>query len=136
MFVSGSDDKSLIIWSKLLESAIYSPRHVLTGHTEAIAGIIKMNNSEIISGDYIGDLMMWDIDQGVCTRHISLLCYGILQMKQHLGEIAVSYKEKVSIWGQIITGKLPSSNLVLLMGSQLNSSQGIYYLEEEDLKVN
>ena len=30
-----------------------------------------MSNSEIISGDYWGDLMMWDIDQGICTRHLA-----------------------------------------------------------------
>ena len=134
VFVSGSDDKSLIIWNKLLESAIYSPRHVLTRHTEAIAGIIKMNNSEIISGDYIGDLMIRDIDQGVCTRHISLLGYGILQMKQHLGEIAVSYKEKVSVWGAVNNWEAPINQFSACDGFSIEFLSGDILLRGGGLK--
>ena len=55
VFVSGSWDDSLIMWSKLPGSNIYSPRHVLKGHNLPIRGIIKINNSEIVSGDYNGD---------------------------------------------------------------------------------
>ena len=43
--------------------------------------------------------MIWNIDQGVCTRHIPRVHYGILQMKQYMGEVAVSYKGNVIIWG-------------------------------------
>ena len=99
VFVSGSWVDSLIIWNKLPGSNIYSPRHVLTGHKSQIREIIKTNNSEIVSGDYNGALMIWNIDQGVCTRHIPRMHYGILQMKQYMGEVAVSYKGNVIIWG-------------------------------------
>ena len=55
VFVSGSEDKSLIIWSKLPGSNIYS-QQVLKGHKLQIRGIIRINNSEIISGEFVGDL--------------------------------------------------------------------------------
>ena len=51
VFVSGSWDNSLIIWSKSTpESSTYSHREVLTGHKSAIFGIIRLNNREIVSG--------------------------------------------------------------------------------------
>ena len=51
--VSGSYDKSLIIWSKLPgSSSTYSHKQVLTGHTSGIRGIIRINNREIISGEF------------------------------------------------------------------------------------
>ena len=103
VFVSGSDDKSLIIWSKSTpESSIYSPRQV-TGHKSAIFGIIRINNREIASGEVDGDLMMWNIDQGLCIRHIPRLSgFGdnLTQMKQHMrGDVVVSYYDKVRVWG-------------------------------------
>ena len=103
VFVSGSWDNSLIIWSKsTAESSIYSLRHVLTGHKSHIKGIIRLNNRVIVSGEYDGDLMMWNIDQGLCFRHIpdvSGFDY-LLQMKQHIGgDVVISYGDEVKVWG-------------------------------------
>ena len=98
VFVSGSWNESLIIWSKLPGSNIYS-QQVLTGHKSRIRGIIRINNAEIISGEFGGDLRIWNIDQGICTRHIPRMGYDNLQMKQYMGEVAVSYDKKVIIWG-------------------------------------
>ena len=103
VFVSGSYDKSLIIWSKSTpESSIYSHRQTLRGHTSDIEEIIRLNNTEIISGEMYGDLRMWDIDQGLCIRHISReRGFGFLiQMKQHFGgDVAISYRREVKVWG-------------------------------------
>ena len=102
-FVSGSLDYSLIIWSKSTpESSTYSHKQTLTGHKSAIFGIIRLNNREIISGEFNGDLMMWNIDQGLCIRQIpSFSGYDSLtQMKQHMrGDVVVSFRDKVKVWG-------------------------------------
>ena len=74
VLVSGSVDKSLIIWSlSTPESATYSlrqtltghksrqtltghkSRQTLTGHKSSIGGIIRLSNTEIVSGDKDGD---------------------------------------------------------------------------------
>ena len=96
IFVSGSDDKLLIVWSKSRpESSTYSHRQRLTGHKSWIRGIIRLNNREIVSGEWKGDLMIWNIDQGRCIRHIPRIRgYGdsLTQMKQHMrGDIVVGY---------------------------------------------
>ena len=103
VLVSGSYDNSLIIWSELTpESAIYSHSQTLTGHKSMIGGIIRLNNREIISGEYYGDLMMWNIDQGLCIRHIpNISGFDLLwQMKQHIGgDVVVNYEDEVKVWG-------------------------------------
>ena len=104
VLVSGSWDRSLIIWSKSTsKSSIYSHRQVLRGHKSDIKGILRLNNREIVSGEFNGDLMTWNIDQGLCLRHIPCLsgfCDHLIQMKQHMRRDAVvSYNEKVRVWG-------------------------------------
>ena len=99
VFVSGSDDKSLIIWSKQPESYIYSHRH-LTGHKSKIKGIIRINNREIISGGWNGDLNIWNIDQGRCIRYIFCVSNILTQMKQYMErDIVVNYYDEINIWG-------------------------------------
>ena len=103
MLVSGSHDKSLIIWSKSTpESSTYTHRQTLTGHKSEIAGIIRLNNREIVSGEWGGDLMMWNIDQGLCIRKIPCLSGGfefLIQMKQQIGgDAVISYNDKVKVW--------------------------------------
>ena len=108
---SASHDKSLIIWSKLTgSSSTYSQRQVLTGHKSGIFGIIRINNREIISGEWRGDLRIWNIDQDDCIRHIpSLDVYSFLyQMKQYIGgDVAISYNEKVFVLGAVNNWEAP-----------------------------
>ena len=102
VLVSGSGDKSLIIWSKSPESSTYSHRQTLTGHKSWIRGIIRINNTEIVSGEYDGDFRIWNIDQGLCIRQIpSVRFFDTLnQMKQHIGgDVVVSYWAQVKVYG-------------------------------------
>ena len=98
VFVSGSEEKSLIIWSKSTpESSTYSLIQELTGHKSDIRGIIRLNNTEIVSGELDGDLMIWNIDQGFCIRHIPSV-NGLWQMKQHIGgDVVVSCRRLVKV---------------------------------------
>ena len=97
--VSGRPDFSLIIWAKLSGSPLYSLRDMLIGHTSEIRGIVKINNAEIISGEWNGDLRIWDLPSGLCTRHIPKDKY-IYEMKPlHEGEVAVDYLHRVKVWG-------------------------------------
>ena len=106
--VSGSDDHSLIIWSKLPgSSSTYSPRQ-LTGHTSSIKGIIRISKENIISGEYKGYLRIWNINEGVCIRHIPYMGNCLTQMKQHHeGEVALGYDKKVLVWGAVNNWKGP-----------------------------
>ena len=105
VIVSGSNDKSLIIWSKSTpESSTYSPRQRLKGHTSIIKGIVRMSNTEIMSGDNCGNLKIWDIDQGLCTKHIPSegldSSYQISQMKKSKwDDVVVSHPNIVKKWG-------------------------------------
>ena len=104
IFVSGSYDKSLIIWHKQPESSTYSPNPKLTGHTSFIIGIVKINNTEIASGGGNGELRIWNIDQGSCTHHIpnasSKVSDRIYHMKQGIeGEVVIGHPYKVKKWG-------------------------------------
>ena len=107
IFVSGSKDNSLFIWNKYelpgsSSTSTYSHR-VLTRLKSGIRGIIRIKKREIISGDFEGDLRIWDIVEGVCTKHIipsgGWVPSYIYQMKQHMGEVAVNYDRAIKVWG-------------------------------------
>ena len=63
-------------------------------------GIIRLNNKEIISGEVTEDLMMWNIDQGLCIRQIPHVGDGyLIQIKQHIGgDVVGNYEDKVKVW--------------------------------------
>ena len=115
VFVSGSADKSLIIWSKSTPNpTIYSLKLILTGHKSHIRGIIRINDIEIVSGEYYGDLSIWNIDQGLCVRHIPCVGNHLIQMTQHMGGDVVvnyrnmfSYRNIISVWGAYNNWEIP-----------------------------
>ena len=140
VLVSGSGDKSLIIWSKLPECTTYLHGHKLTGITSDIEGIIRLNEREIVSGEQGGDLRMWEIDQGICIRHIeyNIWNYTLTQMKLYMGEVVISYwKGKVMVWGADNNWGHPLRQFTVCDGYSIEFLYNlIYYLEGEDLMMN
>ena len=99
---------------------------MLTGHTSGIKGIIRINNTEIISGEFRGDLMIWDIVQGVCIRTIILVGNNDLyQMKQHMGEVVLGYLQKVIVWGAANKWIAPLKQFEACLGYLIEFSEGL-----------
>ena len=126
VFISGSYDKSLIIWSKSRpEISTYSHRETLTGHKSDIRGIIRVNKREIVSGELGGDLMTWNIDEGLCIRQIPRLSGvfsdNLTQLKQHMrGYVVINYLKKVKVWGAVNDlGEDPIKQFDVCLGSSI-----------------
>ena len=88
--VSGSVDKSLIIWEYNLEENSTYPKFILQEHESYIRGIIRLNSLEIISGDWEGNLKIWNIEEGICISQMRIPitdCDGLYQMKMLGGMI-------------------------------------------------
>ena len=82
--MSGSVDKSLIIWEINLEGNSTYPKLILQRYESYIRGIIRLNSLEIISGDWEGNLKVWNIEEGICILQMRIPitdCDGLYQMK-------------------------------------------------------
>ena len=69
VLVSGGDDNCLIIWEYTNNIEGVKSR-VLRGHETMIVGIVKIDNNCIISGEWAGDLRIWNLGEGVCIKHL------------------------------------------------------------------
>ena len=103
ILVSGSGDQRLIIWETDMESK-WKLRGELEGHTSSINGIIRISNEQIISGEYLGDLRLWDIGQAMCLRHISRTKSNdfLMQMKIYncysISALFCCMLQRVALW--------------------------------------
>ena len=112
--VSGLIDKSLVVWGCEIGLFIYKPLHVLTGHTSSIKGILRINGEEIISGEFTGNMRIWNIRYGICIKYILIKpdYYGNLIQIKLFGEgnsnikthtntnirITACTRKEVSVW--------------------------------------
>ena len=78
VLVGGYWDGSLIIWEyngdNLGEYIGINIRYRLNGHHSVIKGIIRVNDTQIISGEWNRVLRIWDIHKGTCTKIMSRKC--------------------------------------------------------------
>ena len=130
LLVSGSVDKSLVVWEYVTSLSKYKPIYLLTGHKSVIRGIIRINGEEIISGECGGELRIWNIIEGICTKRIFRIYdhSNILQMKLFREEdininsntntnintntkinivVGVCSREQISVWGSDNNWKTP-----------------------------
>ena len=81
----------------------------VSGHESKITELLRINDHQIISSEFLGDFRVWDIDTRTCLRHISRLKHGVgaFRMMKHfkmhpIGDMnimAYSKKDRVYIWG-------------------------------------
>jgi len=71
VLVSGSRDKSIIIWDLTKEepSNFGHARRSFTGHSHFISDVVISSDGQfVLSGSWDGTLRLWDINAGVCHR--------------------------------------------------------------------
>ena len=79
IIASGSDDQSVIIWN-ITEG---KSKYVFKEHKTPIRGIVRIIPFQIIVGEYLGALSIWDIDLGRLLLFVIniLLLFGDLKQK-------------------------------------------------------
>jgi guanine nucleotide-binding protein subunit beta-2-like 1 protein len=71
LLLSGSRDKSLIIWNltRENESSYATPQRSLTGHSHFVQDIVISSDGQFaLSGSWDGTLRLWDLNYGTTTR--------------------------------------------------------------------
>jgi len=71
MLLTGSRDKSIIIWhlTKESEQNYGVPRRSLTGHSHFVQDVVISSDGQFgLSGSWDGTLRLWDLNSGVTTR--------------------------------------------------------------------
>ena len=66
--VSASHDKTLKIWN--IKKNTYECELTLVGHTSGVCCVATLKYGGIISGDYYGNLKIWNKDTGICELTI------------------------------------------------------------------
>ena len=104
IIASGSDDQSVIIWN-ITEG---KSKYVFKEHKTPIRGIVRISPYQIIVGEYLGALSIWDIDLGIRTKFIPKIDRPyddyLAQLKIFLlpdinMTLAVCNKYSVTVWG-------------------------------------
>ena len=64
---------------------------MLSGHRSGVRGIIRINEDEIISGEWRGDLRLWRVSDGTCSKYINgVQEYGFLyQLKSYNNTLCI-----------------------------------------------
>jgi len=70
MILTGSRDKTLMIWNITRDSENYgTPRRSLTGHSHFVSDVVISSDGQFaLSGSWDSTLRLWDLNAGVTTR--------------------------------------------------------------------
>ena len=68
VIASTTNTTTLIISTFLIENMKKISHDILLGHKTQISTIINISNKQIITGEWEGDLRLWDINEGICIQ--------------------------------------------------------------------
>ena len=63
--VSGSDDKTIKIWSN------YQQLNILSEHTESVKCLCNIDNRYIASGSFDNTIKIWDLNENRCVQTLN-----------------------------------------------------------------
>ena len=105
VLVGGSTDGKVIIWEKAVVEG-YRERFTLSGHISEIRGIVYYKESELIIGEEIGYIRIWNLMEEKCIKRILIPKFTkddtLYQIKLFRGRkinfLICSMKKSLVIW--------------------------------------
>lgn len=106
--VSGSSDKTLILWKLIKNENRYMKHSILEGHTAGIVAIATHNNM-FVSSDSNSQILIWRIDleesvnliQKLCLGSHHSLCLSLITLDESLLLFSGSTDCKIHVYMQI-----------------------------------
>lgn len=117
ILVSGSRDKTLIIWNlgeKKKEDHFGSPMKCLTGHNHFVTDLdITNDNVHVISSSWDKTMRLWDIRYGKCIRkfighqkEIETVCFS----NDNCKVFSAGHEKKLALWNVLAQMKSQSND--------------------------
>ena len=88
ILMSGSRDNNIIMWDLDIQR---QPKILSNHHKSWIVGIITLNKGKsAISGDYFGELRVWNVEKGICMKAFRVNYY-LTSMGYYDGSVGCNY---------------------------------------------
>ncbi len=95
--ISGTMNGGLTVWN----SETCQVEKELTGHTQTVSALILRDENTIISGDWAGEIRIWNIESGECTMTLksdTQMIINSLILAENGKLIASDWGGKITIW--------------------------------------
>lgn len=106
MILSSSRDKSILVWQITGEQEDYGmPRKSLRGHSHFVSSVVISSDGQFaLSGSWDGELRLWEIATGNCTRRFvghqkDVLSVAFSQCNRQI--VSGSRDKKIKLWNTL-----------------------------------